>query len=126
MKLYKHKKTGKLYSIIADNFMFKENGVWKDNLILYYALYDSSIKYFSRTKEDFYNKFEEVKENSETDQDEDYKKVSGWLSLSFMNYLDSNKKPNKMCLSNGECKDIDDAFKEQDWDKLARYLKKYL
>jgi hypothetical protein len=54
-----------------------------------------------------------------------YNKVKGILSLSLMTYLDLNKPQGKMCLSNGECADIDRAFDWQDWDKIFRYIQKY-
>lgn len=57
---------------------------------------------------------------------ENYNKVKRTLSLSFMNFLDSNRSEGKMCLSNGECFDIDKAFDEMDFAKLFRYMKKYL
>lgn len=54
-----------------------------------------------------------------------YNQVKGVLSLAFMDYLDKKKPEGKMCLSNGECADIDKAFEEQDWKKLFRYIQKY-
>lgn len=42
-----------------------------------------------------------------------------------MNYLDENRPEGKMGLSNGECEDIDKAFKEGDWAKIMRYYEKY-
>lgn len=45
-------------------------------------------------------------------------------ALTFMNYLDENRPEGKMCLSNGECEDIDKAFKEGDWAKIMRYANK--
>ena len=47
------------------------------------------------------------------------------LAIKFMNYLDENRPDGKMCLSNGECEDIDKAFKENDWAKIMRYAEKY-
>lgn len=47
------------------------------------------------------------------------------LAIKFMNYLDENRPEGKMSLSNGECEDIDKAFKEGDWAKIIRYIKKY-
>lgn len=59
--VYRHKKTGKLYELLTDNFMFKENGEWRKGLILYKALYDNPDgKYFSRTVEDWNNNFEKI------------------------------------------------------------------
>lgn len=47
------------------------------------------------------------------------------IALAFMNYLDENRPDGKMSLSNGECEDIDKAFKEGDWKKIMRYANKY-
>ena len=57
---------------------------------------------------------------------ENYNKVKKVLSISFMKFLDENCPENKMCLSNGECFDIDKAFDEMDFSKLFRYMEKYL
>lgn len=57
---------------------------------------------------------------------ENYNKVKKVLSISFMNFLDDNRPENKMCLSNGECFDIEKAFDELDFAKLFRYMEKYL
>jgi len=48
------------------------------------------------------------------------------LAIRFMNYLDENRPEGKMSLSEGECGDIDKAFKENDWAKIIRYAEKYL
>jgi len=47
------------------------------------------------------------------------------MSISFMLYLDEIRPEGKMCLSNGECNDIEDAFKKQDWPRLFKYINKY-
>lgn len=57
---------------------------------------------------------------------ENYNKVKKVLSLSFMHFLDANRPEGKMCLSNGECFDIEKAFDELDFSKLFRYMEKYL
>ena len=44
----------------------------------------------------------------------------------FIDFLDKNRREGKMCLSNGECEDIEKAFREQDWEKLGRYIRKYI
>ena len=54
-----------------------------------------------------------------------YAKIKRDLAISFMHYLDAIRPEGTMGLSNGECADIDKAFNEMDWDKLARYLEKY-
>ena len=43
----------------------------------------------------------------------------------FMQYLDDNRPDGKMCLSNGECEDIEKAFFIGDWKKIFRYAEKY-
>jgi hypothetical protein len=58
--------------------------------------------------------------------DEDYNKIKRVLAMSLMDFLDINKPEGKMCLSNGECKNIDDAFDNGDWDMIFRYIEKYV
>lgn len=47
-------------------------------------------------------------------------------ALNFVEYLDAHRYEGKMCVSNGECKDIEDAFSKATWDKLHRYYCKYI
>ena len=54
-----------------------------------------------------------------------YQAAKHVLAIKFMNYLDENRPNGKMGLSNGECEDIDKAFKENDWKKIIRYAEKY-
>jgi hypothetical protein len=57
--IYIHKKSGNPYSVVTDNFMFKQNGEWIRGLVLYKTEYDNPDgEYFARTREDFYNSFE--------------------------------------------------------------------
>ena len=68
MKKYIHKKTGKPYGLVTDNFMFKENGEWRRGLVLYQTLYDNPDgKFFARTPEDFFENFEETDEVTDAD-----------------------------------------------------------
>ena len=68
MKKFIHKKTGKPYSLITENFMFKDNGEWRRGLILYQTLYDNPDgKFFARTPEDFFENFEETDEVTDAD-----------------------------------------------------------
>lgn len=53
-----------------------------------------------------------------------YSHIVGYISSAFMHYYDNNIPQGKMCLSNMECADIDKAFREQDWAKIERYIKK--
>ena len=73
-KLYKYKKTGKLYSLVQENIKVKCDIIyledsnesvldWKDNFILYKAEYDNTEgPYFVRYSKDFYENFEMVKD----------------------------------------------------------------
>ena len=68
MKKFIHKKTGKHYGLVTENFMFKENGEWRKGLILYQTLYDNPDgKFFARTPEDFFENFEEIDEVPDED-----------------------------------------------------------
>ena len=58
-------------------------------------------------------------------KDRIYQATKHDLAIKFMNYLDENIPEGKMCLSNGECEDIDKAFNENDWAKIIRYVEKY-
>jgi len=58
--------------------------------------------------------------------DDDYNKIKGVLAIALMDYLDNNRPEGKMCLSNGECKNIDDAFDNGDWDMISRYIEIYI
>ena len=71
-KLYKHKKTGKLYSLVQKNVKVKCDVVfledtnetlldWEEGFVLYKAEYDNpNGPYFVRYAKDFYENFEEV------------------------------------------------------------------
>ena len=52
--------------MVTDNFMIKENGEWRRGFILYETLYNNPDgRFFARTPEDFYENFEEVKEETD-------------------------------------------------------------
>lgn len=63
---------------------------------------------------------------SEEEQNKFAKGVLTSCALSFINYLDGHKYEGKMCVSNGECEDIENAFHNAMWDKLHRYYDKYI
>ena len=54
-----------------------------------------------------------------------YEEARSKFAILFMHYLDDHRPEGKMCLSNGECADIDKAFQEVDFAKLIRYANKY-
>ena len=63
---------------------------------------------------------------SEEEKNKFAKGVLTSCALSFINYLDAHKYEGKMCVSNGECKDIENAFHNAMWDRLHRYYCKYI
>ncbi len=63
---------------------------------------------------------------SEEEQNRFAKGVLTSCALSFIDYLDAYKYEGKMCVSNGECEDIENAFHNAMWDKLHRYYCKYI
>ena len=63
---------------------------------------------------------------SEEEQNSFAKGVLSNCALSFINYLDAHSYEGKMCVSNGECEDIDYAFHNAMWDRLHRYYCKYI
>lgn len=63
---------------------------------------------------------------SEEEQNRFAKGVLSSCALSFIDYLDAHKYEGKMCVSNGECEDIENAFHNAMWDRLYRYYCKYI
>lgn len=63
---------------------------------------------------------------SEEEQNRFAKGVLTSCAMSFINYLDAHKYEGKMCVSNGECEDIENAFHNAMWDRLHRYYCKYI
>jgi len=47
------------------------------------------------------------------------------IATAFMEYCDKIRPNGKMCLSNGECEEIENAFLVGDWKKIERYFHKY-
>lgn len=63
---------------------------------------------------------------SEEEQNKFAKGVLTSCAMSFIDYLDTHKYEGKMCVSNGECEDIENAFHNAMWDRLHRYYCKYI
>lgn len=63
---------------------------------------------------------------SEEEQNKFAKGVLSSCALSFIDYLDAHSYEGKMCVSNGECEDIENAFHNAMWDRLHRYYCKYI
>ena len=75
-KLYKHKQTGKLYSLVQENIEVKYKSIeitkdelvlyWEDGFVLYKAEYENPEgPYFVRYAKDFYENFEELKDETD-------------------------------------------------------------
>lgn len=75
-KLYKHKQTGKIYSIVQENIKVKYKIIeitedklalcWEDGFVLYKAEYENPEgPYFVRYAKDFYENFEELKDETD-------------------------------------------------------------
>lgn len=63
MEKYIHSRTGKPYSLISEKLLVKQDGVWSNEFVLYKAEYPNEDgPFFVRTKDDFFNHFEKVKE----------------------------------------------------------------
>ena len=67
-----------------------------------------------------------ITELSEEEQNRFAKGILTRCALSFIDYLDTHKYEGKMCVSNGECEDIENAFHNAMWDKLFRYYCQYV
>ena len=63
---------------------------------------------------------------SEEEQNKFAKCVLSGCAISFINYLDAHAFNGKMCVSNGECEDIENAFQNAMWDRLHRYYRKFI
>ena len=63
---------------------------------------------------------------SEEEQNRFAKGVLTSCAMSFIDYIDAHKYEGKMCVSNGECEDIENAFHNAMWDRLHRYYCKYI
>lgn len=86
---------------------------------------DAYLKGVCDTKHEFEKQGAPTK-LSEEEQNKFAKGVLTSCALSFINYLDAHKYEGKMCVSNGECEDIENAFHNAIWDKLHRYYCKYI
>ena len=71
-RLYKHKQTGKIYSIVQENVKVKYKIIeitedelslcWEDGFVLYKSEYENPEgPYFVRYAKDFYDNFDELK-----------------------------------------------------------------
>ena len=55
----------------------------------------------------------------------EYDELKSSLSLAFIHFLNENRSLGEKCLSDAECKDIEEGFRTQDWPKLLGYLQRY-
>lgn len=60
------------------------------------------------------------------DEEELKKGALKYVARQFMSWLDAKIPNDKMCLSNMECKAIEDAFLKDDWARISHYMRKKL
>lgn len=64
-------------------------------------------------------------------RDEEFEKIAEQKQkecnpVNLMHYLDAQRKDGKMCLSNMECAQIEEFWKNGNWDGIIKYIRKYL
>ena len=64
--------------------------------------------------------------NETINRDEFAQGVLRGAAINLITWIDYNAAEGNMCLSNMECKDIEDALVSGDWDKIYTYMKKKL
>lgn len=124
MKLYRHKKTGKLYELISDKFLVKNwetvdyecdaegrpLGInkatfeWDNEYVLYKATYENPDgPYFARTTYDFFKEFEEVEIPNKEMTLPTYGSIGGIFVCNKLNRTVSNTFCNEHCSLSDEC-----------------------
>lgn len=102
---------------------------WLSGVSATSAIYDYVLPLIDSLKQERPISAEEVLVKDPFDDEQfcrGYRSAKHDLAIKFINYLDEHRPEGKMCLSNGECADIEKAFIEHDWAKILRYAKKYL
>lgn len=64
--------------------------------------------------------------NETVNRDEFAQGVLRGAAINLITWIDYNAAEDNMCLSNMECKDIEDALVSSDWNKIYAYMKKKL
>lgn len=64
--------------------------------------------------------------NKTIDRDEIAQGVLRGAAINLITWIDYNAAEGNMCLSNNECKDIEDALVNGDWNKIYAYIKEKL
>lgn len=83
------------------------------------------------TRKDIHNKWiawleKQGGTNEIINRDEFAQGVLRGAAIHLITWIDYNAVEGNMCLSNMECKDIEDALVSNDWDKVYGYMKKKL
>lgn len=92
-------------------------------IIEYFNLQDDNTTYSFIPKKDILAWLERQKP---VDEEELKKGALKYVARQFMKWLDAKIPNDKMCLSNMECKDIEDAFLKDDWARISHYMRKKL
>lgn len=83
------------------------------------------VEAYKKCLEDVQRIFEKQGGQNPIEEHDFLKILSNSYSLSFINYLDAHLYEGKMCVSNAECEDIENAFRNADWGKICRYYNKF-
>ncbi len=120
--IFEFRKAVRKADVIDDNSDFVNDFMFHNNL---YGenIYNELIKELEELKMEI--NFEEFLLTVE-EQNRFAKGVLTSCASSFINYLDAYRCEGKMCVSNGECEDIENAFHNAMWDRLHRYYCKYI
>ena len=97
--------------------------------LLHFGLEDGSAVAPGRktTKEQAIAWLEKQSNTNETiNNDEFVQGVLRGAAINLITWIDYNAADGNMCLSNTECKDIEDALVSGDWNKIYTYMKKKL
>lgn len=88
------------------------------------AIFKGKIPYTS--EEDAKRYIAWLEKQQPLDKEELAEEALKYIARQFMNWLDAGTPEDKMCLSNMECEDIEDAFLKDDWARITHYIKKKL
>ena len=89
-------------------------------------LHDGLRKTYEQFKGQFKTAIAWLERQKPVDKEELKDGALKYVARQFMKWLDAKIPNDKMCLSNMECKDIEDAFLKDDWARISHYMRKKL
>lgn len=99
----------------------KENEYEKMKFLIKSCVYASNIT--TEGREEIFTWLEKQKP---IDEESLKKGALKYVANQFINWLDKEIPEGEMCLSNVECKIIEDAFLKEDWTSISRYMQEKL